>query len=154
MDAYTKPDAEVTLVRVFDAPRDLVWKAWTDPEQLAKWWGPKGFTNPVCEIDVKRGGRILIHMTAPDGTPFPMNGVFHEVDPPYRLVFSDAAIDAAGNVLADGFTVVTFEDLGGKTRLTVESIAKAAVPDAAEMVRGMNDGWNESLDRLAGLLAQ
>jgi uncharacterized protein YndB with AHSA1/START domain len=148
-----KPDAEVVLTRVFDAPRDLVWKAWTDPKQLAQWWGPKDFTNPVCEIDVRRGGKILIHMRAPDGTVYPMTGVFHEIEAPRRLVFSDAALDKNGKVLLEGFTVVTFEQQGSKTKLTVESIAMALVPGAADMVKGMDEGWAQSLDRLAKLLA-
>ena len=147
--ADKKPDAEVTLVRVFDAPRDLVWKAWTDPEQLAQWWGPKDFTNPVCEIDVRRGGKILIHMRAPDGTVYPMTGVFHEIDPPRRLVFEDAAVDENGNILLEGFTIVTFEEQGRKTKLTIESIAVAVGPGSTEMCKGMETGWAESLDRLA-----
>jgi uncharacterized protein YndB with AHSA1/START domain len=152
MDADTNPDTEITLVRLFDAPRDLVWRAWTDPEVLRQWWGPKGFTNPVCEIDVQRGGKIRIHMRAPDGTIYPMTGEFREVDAPRRLVFSDAALDADGNVLLEGFTIVTFEDEGGKTKLTIESIAKAIVPQAADMLQGMENGWAESLDRLADLV--
>lgn len=153
MDATAKPDAEVTLVRILDAPRDLVWKAWTDPQQLAQWWGPKDFTNPVCEIDVRRGGKILIHMRGPDGTVYPMTGVFREIDPPTRLAFADTALDMDGKVLLEGFTVVTFEEQAGKTKLTVESIAKAMVPDAIAMCEGMEQGWAESLDRLADLVA-
>ena len=62
-----EPRVEVTLTRIFNAPRELVWKAWTDPQMMARWWGPKGFTNPVCEMDVRVGGKILIHMRAPNG---------------------------------------------------------------------------------------
>lgn len=65
---------ELVLTRTFDAPRELVFKAWTDAKQLAEWWGPKGFTNPVCDIDVRPGGAIRIDMTGPDGTVYPMGG--------------------------------------------------------------------------------
>ncbi len=146
--------AEVTLTRVFDAPRELVFKAWTDPQQLAKWWGPEGFTNPVCEIDARPGGKMLIHMTAPDGTVYPMTGTFREVTPPERLVFSDAAEDLQGNVLLEGETIVTFEQQGGKTKVTVQARAWARVPAAADMLKGMDQGWSQSLDRLARLVAQ
>jgi uncharacterized protein YndB with AHSA1/START domain len=151
--ADRKPDAETTLVRVFDAPRNLVWRAWTDPTQLAQWWGPKDFTNPVCEIDVRRGGQILIHMRAPDGTVYPLTGEFREIEAPWRLVFSDAAMDKDDKVLLEGLTIVTFEEKGRKTMLTVESIAMAMVPGAADMVKSMDKGWLQSLDRLAELVA-
>ena len=135
-----KPDAEVVLVRVFDAPRDLVWKAWTDPKQLAQWWGPKDFTNPVCEIDVRRDGKILIHMRAPDGAVYPMTGVFREVEPPRRLVFSDAALDLNGNVLLEGFTIVTFEEQGSKTKLTVEFDRNGSSPGSSGHGQGHGRG--------------
>src|SRR4051794_38475868 len=90
--------APLTLTRVFDAPRDLVWKAWTDPKQMAKWWGPHMFTNPVCEMDVKQGGAIRIHMQGPEGPAMPMGGTFLEVVPPEKLVFSTNAFpDEKGN---------------------------------------------------------
>jgi uncharacterized protein YndB with AHSA1/START domain len=68
-------EQELVLTRVFDAPRELVFKVWTDPKHLARWWGPRGFTNPVCELDLRPGGAILIHMRGPDGTVYPMTGV-------------------------------------------------------------------------------
>ena len=79
---------EVTITRLFDAPRALVFKAWTDPKQLAQWWGPHGFTTPVCEVDVRPGGALLIHMRGPDGVVYPNKGVFHEIVEPDRLVFT------------------------------------------------------------------
>ncbi len=91
-------------------------------------------------------------MRAPDGTVYPMTGVFHEIDAPRRLVFSDAAMDE-DKVLLEGFTIVTFEEQGSKTKLTVESIAMAVAPGAADMVKGMDEGWAQSLDRLAELVA-
>ena len=70
----TKPDHELTVTRVFDAPRELVFTMWTDPEHMAQWWGPQGFTNPVCEMDVRVGGAIRIHMRGPDGDFFLRRG--------------------------------------------------------------------------------
>ena len=88
---------KLVLERVFDAPRELVFKAWTDPKMMARWWGPTYFTNPVCELDARPGGAILIHMTSPDGTAYPMKGTFEEVVPPERLAFSAIALeDEAG----------------------------------------------------------
>jgi uncharacterized protein YndB with AHSA1/START domain len=149
--ADRKPDAEVTLVRVLDAPRHLVWKAWTDPEQLAQWWGPKGFTNPVCEIDVRRGGKIRIDMHGPAGEVYPTTGIFHEIDPPSRIVFESAALDENGKVLLEGFTIVTFEEQGRKTKLTVEAISVVVRPGTLNMCKGMDEGWAQSLDRLDDL---
>jgi uncharacterized protein YndB with AHSA1/START domain len=90
---------ELVLTREFNAPRDLVWKAWTDPKHLAQWWGPRGFTAPLCAVVVRPGGAILIHIRAPDGTVYPMEGKFEEVVAPERLVFLSGAMDKAGNQL-------------------------------------------------------
>ena len=94
------PRTEVTLARTFDAPRALVWKAWTDPQMMARWWGPKGFTNPVCELDVRVGGKVLIHMQAPDGTVHPLTAIFDEVAEPECLVFRAVALDQANKPAA------------------------------------------------------
>src|SRR5690348_6609781 len=117
--AASNPRTEVTLTRIFDAPRALVWKAWTDPAMLARWWGPHGFTNPRCEADVRAGGKILIHMRAPDGTVFPMTGTFDEVAEPECLVFRAVPVDDNGTALLESLTTVTFHDLGGKTKVIV-----------------------------------
>ncbi len=81
--------------------RDLVFKAWTETKHMAQWWGPKGFTNPVCEMDVRAGGAIRIHMRAPDGVVYPMTGVFQEIVVPERLVFVSSALDDKGNSMFD-----------------------------------------------------
>jgi uncharacterized protein YndB with AHSA1/START domain len=139
----------VVITRIFDAPRALVFKAWTDPAHVAQWWGPKDFTNPVCEMDVRPGGVLRIVMRAPDGAEYPMTGVFREIVPPERLVFTNLAIDRQGKVLLEGLTIVTFADhAGGKTKLTVESRAVARVDYATRMLEGMEAGWTQSIDRL------
>jgi uncharacterized protein YndB with AHSA1/START domain len=143
---------EVTLTRVFDAPPQLVWKAWTEPRHMAQWWGPKGFTNPVCELDLRESGAIRIHMRGPNGAVYPMTGSFEEIVPLERLVFTTVARDLNGNPLLEGKTTVTFEDIGGKTKLTIHSRAVGIAPVAPQMLAGMEMGWTQSLDKLAELV--
>ena len=150
--AQTKLSAEreLTITRVFDAPRSLVFKMWTDPKHMAQWWGPHDFTNPVCELDVRPGGAILIHMRAPNGEVHPMTGVFREIVEPERLAI--AVDDADGNRLLEGLTTVTFAEQGGKTTLTLQTRAVGFVAIAARMIEGMEAGWTQSLERLEALV--
>jgi uncharacterized protein YndB with AHSA1/START domain len=141
----------VVITKVFDAPPPVVFKLWTDAAHLAQWWGPKGFTNPVCEVDARPGGAIRIVMRSPEGVDHGMKGVFEEVVESKRLTFTNIAVDQAGNHLLEGFTTVTFESDGNKTRLTLETSASPIVPAAVEMIKGMEEGWSQSLDRLAAL---
>jgi uncharacterized protein YndB with AHSA1/START domain len=143
---------EVTLTRTLDAPRALVWAAWTEPKRLAQWWGPHQFTNPVCEIDVRPGGKWLIHMKAPDGTVYPMTGEFREIVKPERMVFVAFAESLDGTKYLESVTEVTFEEQGAGTRLTVKAKAKGLHPMAPQMLAGMDAGWSQSLERLAELL--
>lgn len=153
---YVPGDAEreLTLTRVYDAPRALVFKAWTDPKLLALWWGPKMFTNPVCELDVRPGGKLRIVMRGPDGNDYPMRGVFKEVVAPERLSFTNFAVDAEDQPVIEGFTTVVFAEEGKKTRLTVITRGKAVQPVAIQYLQGMEQGWSMSLDKLAELLPQ
>jgi uncharacterized protein YndB with AHSA1/START domain len=144
---------DVNLSRVIDAPCDLVWAAWTEPQHMAKWWGPKGFTNPVCELDVRPGGKILIHMKAPDGTVYPMSGVFAEVDKPRRLAFTAYAEGSDGTRYLESHTIVTLEGQGARTKVTVMASAKGLHPLAPQMLAGMEAGWTQSLERLGELSA-
>jgi uncharacterized protein YndB with AHSA1/START domain len=153
MTTTTGPAREVTLTRIFDAPRGVVWKAWTDPVLLAKWWGPKTFTNPVCDFDARPGGKIHIDMRAPNGTVYPMTGTVLEVIDGERLVFMSVAEDHDGNALIEGHTVVTFEDLGTKTKITIHARAAATMPIAEEMLKGMEAGWTQSLEKLDALVS-
>ncbi|HEY2107102.1 MAG TPA: SRPBCC domain-containing protein [Candidatus Binataceae bacterium] len=158
MAAKSKPAVEpmkrtVVITRIFNAPRTLVFKLWTDPGHLAQWWGPKGFTNPVCEVDARPGGAIRIVMRSPDGVDHPMAGVFREVVEPQRLVFTNMALDREGNTLLEGLTSVTFDEHGGKTKVTLETSAAGVAAQAAEMLKGMEEGWRQSLDRLDALVA-
>jgi uncharacterized protein YndB with AHSA1/START domain len=144
---------EVSLTRVIDAPRSLVWKAWTDPKHIAGWWGPKGFTSVVDEWDARPGGAIKLEMRAPAGG-HPMTGTFHEVAPPERLVFLAVARDHGGNPLLESLTTVTFAEQGGKTLLTVQASAIGLVEIAPQMLAGMEMGWSQSLDRLIDMTSR
>ena len=147
-------EGSVTIMRVFDAPRALVWKAWTDPKMMAQWFGPRGFANPVCELDVRVGGSLRIVMHGPDGNDYPMKGVFRQVVVPERLVFSNIATDKDGNHLLEGETTVTFAENDGKTTLTLTTYAAGLVPIAPKMLAGMEAGWTQSIDKLEELVAR
>jgi uncharacterized protein YndB with AHSA1/START domain len=145
---------EVTLVREFDAPRALVFKAWTEPERLARWWGPHDFTNPVCEVDPRPGGDLRIDMQAPDGSVNSVLGSFTEYVDPERLVLALRAVSPAGKVLTENLTTVAFESIGAKTRLTVHTAVLSIVPEWAAGLDGMEEGWSQSLERLAAEVAR
>jgi len=145
-------EGTVEIVRVFDAPRALVWQAWTDPKMMAQWFGPRGFTSTVPELDLRVGGALRIVMHG-HGNDYPMIGTFLEIVAPERLVFSSAAIDNDGNRLLEGETTVSFTEKAGKTTLTLKAHAVGLVPIAAQMLAGMNAGWTQSIDKLGELVA-
>jgi uncharacterized protein YndB with AHSA1/START domain len=151
--AKSLAEGELTITRVFDAPRELVFKAWTDPQQLAQWWGPKGFTNPVCEFDGRVGGTLRIHMRSPDGRIYPMKGVIREIIAPERLVFTNIAVDASGDHLLEGLTTVVFTEENGKTKMSLNTRARAVVETAAAYLKGMDAGWTQSIDKLQAYIA-
>jgi uncharacterized protein YndB with AHSA1/START domain len=144
---------DMTIVRVFDAPRQLVWKAWTDPRQLAKWFGPRDFSTPVCEADVRPGGTLRITMQGPDGTLYPMVAVYDEVIEPERLVWT-TAVEHDGNVSFEIRQVTTFAERDGKTELTLQAFIVRSTPESADALGGMEQGWSQSLDKLDALLAR
>jgi uncharacterized protein YndB with AHSA1/START domain len=148
-----RSEPTMTMVRVFDAPRSLVWQAWTRAEHVAQWFGPKDFTNPVCEVDARPGGVLRITMQAPDGTQYPMEAVFDEVVESERLVWT-TSVEHANNVRFDIRQVTTFVERDGKTEVTLEAYVLRATPESADALGGMEQGWSESLDRLAALLAR
>lgn len=142
---------ELIITRIINAPPELVFKAWTEPKHLAQWWGPKGFTNPVCELELRPGGSILIQMTAPDGVAYPTKGVVHEFIPPGRLVFTTSTFeDEEGRPQLEVLNTVTFSKLAdsNKTELTLQAVVVKSSPGVAASLAGMEEGWNQSLDRL------
>ena len=144
-EASSEASEAVVISRLFDAPRALVWEAWSSYAHLARWWGPMGFTTPRGEVELRPGGPFTLVMRAPDGTEYPMEGSVLEVEVPSRLVWTALA---HGDVRVD--TVVTFEEEGGKTRLTV----RQTVPRDPMMARGQKPGWSQSLERLATALVE
>ena len=145
------------LTRLIDAPRELVFKAWTDPTQFAKWWGPHGFTAPVCKLDVRPGGEINVQMKGSDGTPWekpmPMGGTFLEIVPPERLVFTAKAFpDGKGGWKLENRNEVAFADKGGKTELVLRVTVLKYSPEIVQALAGMETGWSQSLEKLEKLV--
>ncbi len=136
---------ELTLTRVFDAPRSLLFEVWTKPEHLARWWGPKGFTLPECEVDFRPGGAFRFVMRGPDGKDYPFAGEYVEITAPERIVFTGLVHDDNASR-----TTVTFAERGGKTTVTVHQ-TYAFESDAT---RGAPVGWGQSLDRLAAYVVK
>lgn len=151
--AAAKGVPDLVITRIYDAPRELVFSLWTDPKHLAEWWGPRGFTNPVCEADARVGGAIRIHMRGPDGRTHRMTGIFDEVAPPERLVFTNVVPDENDQMLFQIRTTVLFENTGGKTRLTLRATVLKQTDAAAPYLAGMKEGWSQTLDRLAERVA-
>jgi len=146
----TEPaDRVLKITRIFDAPRSLVFKAWTDSEHIARWWGPRGFKSDVIKNDLRPGGAYRIHMLGPDGDHW-TQGIYREVLPPERLVMVGSWADAQGNPTRPETTLtLLFEDLGGKTRLTLHNAVFESVT-ARDLHQG---GWTSALDCLAEFLA-
>lgn len=157
---------ELIITRVFDAPREAVWKAWTDPESMKEWWGPKGFSSPFCKIDFRVGGKFLSCMKAAidieqikEGQEFWSTGTYREIVPQEKIVCTDSFADEKGNVVPSshygmaGFPLemlltINFEEHEGKTKLTIRH---TGIPAGADQ-DGANQGWNQSLDKLAECL--
>jgi uncharacterized protein YndB with AHSA1/START domain len=145
---------ELVISRIIDASCERVFKAWTDPRQLALWWGPHGMATPVCEMDLRPGGIFRTVMRAPDGTEYPTRGVFLEVVPPERLVFTDA-FEPGFQPATEPFVtaIVTFDDLDDRARHTVRALHKSVADCERHQQMGFHQGWSESLDRLSSFLA-
>ncbi len=144
---------EISITRIFAAPRDLVWRAWTEAEQLAQWFMPHGFTVPACHMDLRPGGKFTMTVRGPDGTESPTGGEFKEIDPPQRLVFTTTAFDGPDGVpMLEVLNTVTFADRGEKTELTLHAVVTKATLEMAAPLAGMEEGWLQSFEKLDGLL--
>jgi len=158
--AKSLQEAELVITRVFDAPRETFWKTWTEPERVKLWWGPGGFTVPVCKIDLRVGGIYLYCMRSPLGKDYWNTGVFCEIVFPERIVVTDSFADEQGHIVPashygmnpafplEMLVKATFEDLDGRTGLTLEHSGLPVGLDRA----GAREGWSQSLDKLAKAL--
>ncbi len=164
MEEKEQQTKELEITRILNAPRHIVWKAWTDPELVAKWWGPKGVTNPTCEWDPRPGGKIYIIMLAgkelgpAEGMQWPMNGKFTEVVPQHRLAYTSGAlddVDRGSDTFIEHTVTIEFEEMEEKTRMHIHiKVTKAEGPKAPGALQGMTMGWNQQMDKLAEELSR
>ena len=154
LEAELSPDRDLVLTRLIDAPREKVYKAWTDPD-LKQWFAPVPYTTPVAEVDVRPGGANLIVMRDPQGNEFPNRGVYLEVVENERLVFTDAYTTAWEPSGKPFMTVIlTFEDEGGNTQYTARVRHWTVADREAHEKMGFEPGWNKATDQLEELLAK
>jgi uncharacterized protein YndB with AHSA1/START domain len=142
---------EIVFTRSFDAPRALVFKAFTDAALLPRWLGPRRLTMPVVESDLRPGGAWRFVHRGPDGSEFAFRGVYHDVVPPERIVRTFEFAGAPGHVSLE---TATFEEHGGRTTVTGKSVFLTVEARDAHLAAGMEQGLGESMDRLAELLQQ
>ena len=147
---FTTPsEREVVAARVFEAPRELVWKAYTEPEHLRQWMlGPEGWTMPVCEVDLRPGGAYRYVWRKDDGTELIISGVHQEVEPPERLVVTESW----GEDWPEARNTLVFEEEDGRTTLTVTVLYPSQEARDAALATGMTDGWSMGYDRLDEVL--
>lgn len=138
-------DRTLVIKRTFDAPRELVWKAWAEVEHAKKWWGPKGFTAPVVELGTRPGDKWRSKMVSPEGKEYWQHGVLREIVPPERLSFTFIWDEHPDEQM---LVTVTFAERAGKTEMVFRQEGFKSVEERD----GHNDGWNESFDRLSAYL--
>jgi len=144
----TPTEREIVLTRIFDAPRKLVFEGLTKPELLKRWFGPRGWSLAVCEVDLRVGGKWRFMLRGPDGREMGMSGVYREIAPPDRMVNSEAFDDYPGSSVV---TTVLVEE-GGKTTMTVTALYESQEIRDAVIKSGMEHGAAETYDRLAEVL--
>ena len=145
-------DRELVLTRLIDAPPEKVYQAWTDSNLLKQWFAPLPYTTPVAELDVRPGGGALIVMRGPDGKDMPNRGVYLEVVPNERLVFTDAYTEAWKPSAKPFFTgVLTFENEGGKTRYTARALHWTKEDCETHEKMGFHQGWGIATDQMTAL---
>ncbi len=156
MQPARHPEGSLTITRVFNAPREKVWHYWADPNDYMCWWGPKDFTACEAQIDMRVGGKYLSCMEGPDGKKYWSTGTYKEIKQPNRFVVTDSFADEHGNIVPASYydmgtdlpleleVEVCLEDLGGKTRMTLEHCGFPA----GDIVEQTRQGWNESFDKL------
>ena len=152
LNTTTAPsDRVLVITRVFDAPRDVVFKAWTDRDHLSQWFGPRGFTMTMCQMDQRPGGTYRFGMRSTEGSDHWLKGVYKEIIEPEKLAFTYAWTDAEGNpTRPETLVVLTFDDEQGKTRFTLHQ----SVFESITACDAHRQGWSSSLDRLAEIIAK
>ena len=146
-------DRELVLTRLIDAPREKVYRAWTEPELMKQWFAPRPWTTPVVETDVRPGGSNLIVLRGPNGEEFPNRGVYLEVVPNRRLVITDAYTRAWEPSEKPFMTViVTFDDEGAKTRYTARALHWTVADREAHEKMGFHEGWTQCAEQLAAFV--
>jgi uncharacterized protein YndB with AHSA1/START domain len=148
-------DRELVLSRLINAPREKVYRAWTEPELLKQWFAPKPYTTPIVEVDVRPGGSAYFVMRGPDGKDLPNRGVYLEVVPNEKLVSTDAYVKAWEPSEKPFMTLIlTFEDEGGKTRYTARVRHWTVADREAHEKMGFHEGWGLCTDQLEALVAK
>lgn len=154
METATQTKALV-ITRTFDAPKQLVWKAFTEPEYVKKWWGPENYTAPICQIDLRVGGGYFYCMRSPEGKDFYSKGIYRDIVSQQRLVMTDSFADEKGNIVPASYyqmpgdwpmeleVKISFKEEAGKTKMTLEHIGLPA-----EIFDMCEEGWNQSFDKL------
>jgi uncharacterized protein YndB with AHSA1/START domain len=163
----TATEGDFVISRTFDAPRDLVWKAFTEPERMKQWWGPKGFTVIASKMDLRPGGTYLYGMRAPDGNEMWGKMVYREITPPERMVFINSFSDEAGGITRhpmapnwplEMLSTFTFEDVGGKTKFAIRWAPHNATEEERKTFAASHDsmrqGWGGTLEQLTAYLAK
>jgi uncharacterized protein YndB with AHSA1/START domain len=152
-DAVADPqDLVLVLTRVLDAPRALVFKVWSEPEHLVRWWGPTGFTLPSCKMEFHPGGAFRCLMLSPEGSEHRMHGVYREIVEPEKISFTWCWVDAEGQAGHETLVTVTLEEAGknaAQTRLTLHH----AVFESVTARDAHNGGWTQCLERLGAYVA-
>lgn len=148
-------DREVVISRTFNAPRALVWQAWTDPGHVMQWWGPQGFSNTACDMDFRVGGAFRLSMCTPDGSTYPCLGIYREIVAPERIVYDSAADDShpcGAGLPPRSVVTITFAEQSGRTTLTIHTRFESASRKQAAVEARYSTSWQEALERLAATL--
>ena len=146
------PKRDLRITRLLNAPRNKVWRCWTEEEHIVKWFAPRPWTTPSAKLDVRPGGSSLVTMRSPEGVDFPNRGVYLEVVPNEKLAFTDAYTSAWAPSAKPFFTaVLTFEEEGGKTRYNAVVRHWSAEDKARHEQMGFHDGWGKATDQLEAL---
>jgi len=148
-NAIATDDRELTIIRIFDAPRDLVFAAWTEPQHLARWSGPRGFSSTSDKFDLRPGGSYRVCLHAPDGADHWLHGSYREIVAPERLVMTHAWEHADGSSSPETVITVTFSAIGSKTKMVFHQ----AFFESSAARDGHHGGWSQSFDRLGEYLA-